>query len=179
MKTLKTISTALSLTLLVSAVSAPAVMPTKMDLVKGAFKSAKKSTIDFLGSRNGKIAAAAVVAAGLSYAGYKAYNYFTAEEVAADEANNETVQNVVPTPVEVTAPVETPAVEAPKTEVKAVKKAKRNPFAKRTAKRNVAAKAKAPKAKVAAKAQVAKAPKAKVTRNAGCKNGRCGVRRSR
>lgn len=205
MKTLKTISTALSLTLLVSAVSAPAMweglksVPTKVavgfgsaakfaakNIVAAAEATDKKLFGKMVENANGELEtqdgvfglrnlrfAPSVVRAGTVAAivaapvvAYKLYSYLTAEEaeeVVADEAN-EPVQNVVPTPVEVTATEETPAVEAPKADAK-VKKAKRNPFAKRTARRNVAPKAK-----------VAKAPKAKV---AGCKNGKCSVRRSK
>jgi len=199
MKTLKTIGAAFALTLLVSAVSAPAMETVKApfkwvatkavdaknyvattraaNVVVGAVKATDKALFgnvasihddgnnvaggipvlrSYLRSHNGFVRAgtvAAIVAAPV--VAYKLYSYLTAEEVVAEEAS-EPVQNVVPAPAEeVTAPVETPAVEAPKAEVK---KEKRNPFAKRTVKRTAPAKAK---------------------RNAGCANGRCGVRRSK
>jgi hypothetical protein len=211
MKTLKTISSAFVVALLVSTVSAPA-----METVTNLFSSAQGAVASAVTSVGNKYletgnwfvtkmqpyapevvsnvveagwvlpytwhkTTKAVLALGAAAAAYKTYAYFTAEEEASD-AEGSTVGKPTPAPLEevpaVSAPQdEAPVAQAPKAEDKPARKPKmgarrmdKSPKAKasanRTAKRNGSAKRHGSEKRTA-------------KRNAGCANGKCGVRRGK
>lgn len=183
MKTLKTMNTAFVVALIASVVSAP-LMAFEFPSWKAedAKNYAATTRVYSLVAGHPYAAGVAAVAAtaGLVYAGYQ---YFNPEAEQAAQAPVDEVKAIEAAPAE-EAPVVTATPSENKEEVKPVaskkhaKKAAKNgarKFAARKAKLAKTGKAAAPKAK----AKAVKTGKAKVAKAAGCKSGRCGVRRSK